>query len=85
LGARPCAAGPRKISSTRLSRGSAIGVFAIGEEPMSTVLPGNPGAVATVVGARRRVAARDIRPIEPESGVEPSTAKSVVRREHDPL
>jgi hypothetical protein len=54
------------LSSTGLSPGSAIGRFAIGEEPMSAVLPGNPGAVATVVGARRQDAAPDIRSVEPE-------------------
>jgi hypothetical protein len=37
---------------------------------MSAVLPGNPGAAAIAVGARRRDAARDIRPVEPESGGE---------------
>jgi hypothetical protein len=66
--ARPCAAGPGKISSTRLSPGSAIGRFASGEEPMSAVLPGDPGAVATAVGAGRRAAALDIRLVESEDG-----------------
>ena len=46
---------------------------------MSTVLPGNPGAVATPVGARRRATAPDIPPFEPESGGE--GVKDVGRRE----
>jgi hypothetical protein len=35
---------------------------------MSAVLPGHPGAVATVVGARHGAPAPNIRPVEPESG-----------------
>jgi hypothetical protein len=46
---------------------------------MSTVLPGDPGAVATPVGARRRATAPDIPPFEPESGGE--GVKDVGRRE----